>query len=435
VFVGVAVVTMSAARVHVATVFAQAPATAPTQVTTPAVVSERVTFREAIDRALARNPSIAQAAADILRADALVRQARAVYLPTATGNADYTYVHPIAAFEGVATTARNQLALSADVSSLLYAPVEWARRAQAADNRVVAERERDEVRRQIALATAQAYIAILGQRRVAEAAQRARDTAKAHHDLANQQLERGAGSKLNELRALQEVSTDEASLEEALFSVYQAQEALGVLLAADRPVDAADEPLLELPATPDVPADRVGERADIRVAVARELAAERVVRDSWKDYLPTVSGLATSQYLYPAALFDQDWGVRAEILMSVPIFDSGLRAARKAEREADLSRTQLEGVELRRQAASEIRTAAEDVKSAERALMASRAAAAQAQQVVEIVNVAFRAGATTNIEVIDAQRVARDADTDAAITENRLRLARLELLIASGRFP
>ena len=40
-------------------------------------VAERVTFKEAVERALARNPSIEQAAADILRADALVRLARA----------------------------------------------------------------------------------------------------------------------------------------------------------------------------------------------------------------------------------------------------------------------------------------------------------------------------------------------------------------------
>jgi outer membrane protein len=43
-------------------------------------------------------------------------------------------------------------------------------------------------------------------------------------------------------------------------------------------------------------------------------------------------------------------------------------------------------------------------------------------------------GATTNLEVIDAQRVARDAETAAAIAEDALRRARLDLLIALGRF-
>ena len=54
---------------------------------------------------------------------------------------------------------------------------------------------------------------------------------------------------------------------------------------------------------------------------------------------------------------------------------------------------------------------------------------------VNIVNVSFRAGAATNIEVIDAERRARDADTAVAVAEDTLRRARLELLTALGRFP
>jgi outer membrane protein TolC len=54
---------------------------------------------------------------------------------------------------------------------------------------------------------------------------------------------------------------------------------------------------------------------------------------------------------------------------------------------------------------------------------------------VRITDVAFRAGANTNIEVIDAQRRARDAETGVAIAEHALRRAQLELLVATGRFP
>ena len=48
---------------------------------------------------------------------------------------------------------------------------------------------------------------------------------------------------------------------------------------------------------------------------------------------------------------------------------------------------------------------------------------------------AYRAGATSNLEVIDAERASRDADTAAAIAEDAARQARLDLLAASGRFP
>ena len=54
---------------------------------------------------------------------------------------------------------------------------------------------------------------------------------------------------------------------------------------------------------------------------------------------------------------------------------------------------------------------------------------------MDITNVSFRAGAATNIEVIDAERAARDADTAVAVAEDTLRRARLDLLTALGRFP
>ncbi len=82
-----------------------------------------------------------------------------------------------------------------------------------------------------------------------------------------------------------------------------------------------------------------------------------------------------------------------------------------------------------------MRTAREAIASAERFLASARAAAEQAQQVVDIVNISFRAGGATNIEVIDAERVARDADNAVAVAEDSLRRARLDLLTALGRFP
>ena len=89
----------------------------------------------------------------------------------------------------------------------------------------------------------------------------------------------------------------------------------------------------------------------------------------------------------------------------------------------------------RTDADAQVRAAREAVASSERSLASARAAADQAQQVVNITNISFRAGAATNIEVIDAERVARDADTAVAVAEDQLRRARLELLNALGRFP
>jgi outer membrane protein len=418
------------------TAFAQTPTPAPAPgAPAMALATEKVTFQDAIDRALKRNPTLAEAAADILRADALLRQARSALFPQASGSLTGTVSTPVVEFNGVETSPRGQLTAGANVSQLLYAPVTWALRNQAADTKVVAERGLDEAKRQIALSAAEAFLTIITQRRLVDNSQLAAETAKAHFDYAHQLQERGAGSLLNELRAQQEYSADQVTLENARLSVYRAQEALGVLLASDAAVDAADEPALTVPPTPDVPDTRVAERADVKLAVAREQAAQRVVDDSWKDYLPVLSASFAPSYLTPSTLFTPSWSTRTAFTLSVNLWDSGFRAARKAERSADLTHVQREGEQTRRQAASEVRTAAEAVRSAERAAVSARAAADQARQVVDITTVAFRAGATTNIEVIDAQRESRDAANAAAIADDTLRRARLDLLVSTGRFP
>ena len=54
---------------------------------------------------------------------------------------------------------------------------------------------------------------------------------------------------------------------------------------------------------------------------------------------------------------------------------------------------------------------------------------------LRITTSAFEVGATTNIEVIDAQRAARDAETAVTQAEDAVRRAKLDLLVALGKFP
>jgi outer membrane protein TolC len=293
-----------------------------------------------------------------------------------------------------------------------------------------------------------------------EANVRARDTARAHVELATELERQGRGSRLNQLRAQQELSTDETLVESARLALYRAQEALGVLLAAGGPVDAAEEPAFDLP--PDVlggaaapapggaapgavasgatmPLDGVPPlllgRSDLRLFAAGQAAAERTLRDASKDYLPYLEAIFQPATTYPSQFFTPANSWRFLLSATVPIFDGGRRASQRLVSQAavDAARATLAGATTA--AASELRAAREAVASAERGLASARAAATQAQEVVEIVNVSFRAGAATNIEVIDAERRARDADTQAAVAEDSVRRARLELLTAAGRFP
>lgn len=397
--------------------------------------AESVTFDEAIRRAIANNPTIQQASAGILRAEALLQQTRALSMPKVSATLSTNVIGPVQEFGGQSITPRTQLNGGLALAVPVLQPVQWAQRAQASDQVLVSRRAADDVRREIALATAQAYLAIITQKRVVELNERARDNAKAHFDYAGQRYEGGLGSRLNALRAEQQLSTDEARVEDARLAVHRAQEALGVLVAADGPVDAAGEPSFDAPPAEATPAELASARTDLRLFTARESAARRVVHDSWREYLPSVNVLFAPQMLAPSGLFAPSRSYAFSFLASVPIFDLGERRGRARERQALLDSVRAERASAERQASSEVRTAREAVRSTERALERARTAAQQALEVVRITDIAFREGATTNIEVIDAQRQARDAETTATIAEDAVRRARLELLLATGRFP
>jgi len=409
---------------------------------TPVVV-ERVTFQQAIDRAVASNPSAAIAAAGILRAQGLLAQARSGSMLQVTGNVQSTTLNKGVDFEGTTVQPRSQLTASLTLDQPLVAAAAWARRAQAKDNVQIAELSAVETRRQIALAAADAYLSIIARLRVLEGNSRARDTARAHFDLATQLEQQGTGSRLNALRAQQQVSTFEQQIETASLAVYQAREALGVILVANGPVDAIDEPSFALPpdaaalgtTNTDLTPVLLQSRPDLRLFSSQRQAAQRVLSDSSKDRWPSLDAVFLPQTIRPAAFFSEANSWRFLLQSTIPVFDSGQRSGAKIQRQAALDVAQANLAGAITQASSQVRAAREGVASSERSLASAQAAADQAQQVVNIVNISFRAGGATNIEVIDAERSARDADTAVAVVEDLLRRSRLDLLLALGRFP
>ena len=91
------------------------------------------------------------------------------------------------------------------------------------------------------------------------------------------------------------------------------------------------------------------------------------------------------------------------------------------------SRAQLEAI--LRQVSVEVRTAFRVVANS------AQAAATAATTAARFADKAYRAGATTNLEVVDAERRARDAESQVALAEDASRQARLDLLLATGAFP
>jgi outer membrane protein TolC len=403
---------------------------------------ERVTLQEAVNRALAKNPSAVVAGEEIRRAEALVLEARATWFPTLTGQGTYTRLDDDRVFGGSpgnpprVIVSKDSLSANLTLTVPLVMPQAWARWSHAKDNVLVLRVSAADVRRQLALAVGHAYLAVVAQRRVVEVNERARVTAKAHAEFMRTRVEGGVGNRLDLVRAEQQLATTEAQVQQAYSGLARAEEALGVFLTVDAPVDSAEEPAL---AAPPSLADALGEarakRADVALGKERVTAADHAVRDNWTDYSPYLVAIGQPFYQNPPSLTQPLTGWQAQLVLTLPLYDGGLRYGQAKEREANAAEARAQLDATLRQAQSDVRTAFEALRRADDALLASRAAAKLAGQALDLAMLAYRAGATTNIEVIDAERAARDAETQVAIAEDAARQARLDLLSASGRFP
>ena len=144
---------------------------------TAAQVMERISFVDAIRRATANNPTAQQAAAGILRAEALLQQVHSRTRPSIDASVSLDVIDPVSSFDGNNITPRAQTATSATFRAPLWTPLAWALRVQASDQVLVAQGAAADIRRQLAVATADAYLAVIVQRRGLELNERARDSA------------------------------------------------------------------------------------------------------------------------------------------------------------------------------------------------------------------------------------------------------------------
>jgi outer membrane protein TolC len=395
----------------------------------------KVTWQQALDRALARNPSAVVANQEIVRASALVREARAAWLPTLTGNGSYVRIDSARVFAGVVTTPIGEWNGNLQLNVPLLSPIAWAADAHAQDNRDIAKVNAADVRRQLATMVGRAYLTVLLQHRQLEVVVRARETSLAHYDYAHTRLETGLGNGVDDARAEQELRTDEAQLKDAQTALVRAQSALAILLSEENLVDAADEVTLAAAPTSNAAiADAQAQRSDVRALQAKRVATAHLRRDDWVYYAPTLLAQAEA-FKETATPLQPGTGWQAAVVLSIPFFDGGLRYGVQRERQAsdEEARAQLEA--LLRQVSVEVRTTFEVVRNSDDSLQSARAAAAAATTAAVLADKAYRGGATTNIEVIDAERQARDAASQVALAEDAARQARLDLLLATGAFP
>lgn len=401
----------------------------------PATI-EKLSLRQALDLAAQRNVTVAVAEAESRRVAGVLVQVRASSLPTLMGNGTYTRLDNDRTIDTQVFVPANQLAANLAVTVPLLAPQRWAQWSHAAQDRDAAAADALATRRQIAVSTAHAYLAVLAAGRVIESNERARDVALAHYTFAYKRLAGGIGSELDAVRSLQTLREDAGRVETARSNLVQAQGTLGALLGLDHPVDVSETPDFRMEVSGGQPMGlSIERRADLAALDRHRLSAKRTLRDSWIDYLPSLFGVFMPMYQSPASIVQPMFAWQLQLQLTVPFYDGGVRYGLRRQRAAlaDEAAAQLEGAVQRGR--TELRAGLMALGHNERAFADATQAAQLARRAVEIAELSYKLGASTNLELLDAQRRARDADTAAIMAEDELRRVRLDLQAAVGYFP
>jgi outer membrane protein len=396
----------------------------------------RVTFDDAVRLTLARNATARVADDEVARAEALVTEARSSWLPIVSAQAAYTRIEGDRTVAGRLTQGADSFGASISANVPIVAVKGWAQSRRAEDQVTVSRASAVDVRRTLAVATGHAYLAAIAAQRQLDVVDLARRVAQAHVDYARARRAGGLGNEIDLVRAEQELGADEAQEATARLALTRAREALGILVSGEGPLDAAEEPAFESP--PPVPEgldEATTRRADVAAARQRLSAADAARHDDWTDYAPVLG--VVGQAFYDAPQIDPipRWGYQASLVLTVPIYDGGLRNGQARERELNQIEAREDLGATLRQARSEVRAAADEEARAVEALDASRRSANAAQRALDLATTGYKAGALTSLEVTDAERTARDAATAVVIAEDTVRQARLDLLAATGRFP
>lgn len=259
-------------------------------------------------------------------------------------------------------------------------------------------------------------------------------------NLTKLQLEAGAASRLDVVQAEGLVNSTLADLPGLETQFRQAAHRIATLLGLPASSLIADlqrgarQPVARFSPKSGVPADLIRNRPDVRAAERQLAAATARIGVAEAQLYPaiTLGGSITPSYTRAlgsdAGILSWSFGPQ----LSLPIFDGGalkanVKSSESAAREAYLSwkQTVLAGVE-------EVENALAAVSRDGRTVAALRATVKSYQEALELATASYRDGASSLLDVLDAQRQVSDSQANLAAAVQQMAQNYVSLNVAIG---
>jgi outer membrane protein TolC len=321
------------------------------------------------------------------------------------------------------------------VSQPILAPRAWYGIGTAELNIKSAKLSVEDKRRLALAQVAAAIVSVYTAERVAEINRVGLQSALQRLDLAQRKARLGDGTRLDVLRAQQDVSLAKGTLIGGDEALLKAREALGLTLGSSEgygvpPTISLNEMEQSLrstcsPGSADQRADVVQARTDLEVA-------QRGITDAKLAFSPTALVSSTASVTNRSSAGEKNYSWSIQGVLSIPIWEGGARygALRVARANVEESKLRLDAAQ--RGASLEATQATRAVAVAEQARQGAEQNRDLAREAARLSTRAFEAGAGTSFDLVDSGRREREAELDLVVREFELVKAKLAALLASA---
>jgi outer membrane protein TolC len=398
--------------------------------------TQELTLEQAIALALQRQPQIMARIGDLAAAQARVDQALAPLLPQSTISWTATRSQSVSS-----TTQSRSIntgtALQITASQLLFDFGKNLAATDAAKANAEVSRGDLELQKDLLIQTVkESYFNLLLSKRLVAVNDQAAERADLNLRSAKGFFEVGTRPKSDVTRAEVDVANARVNLIRARNAVRLARVALNTALAieVDAPTEVKDILTYEpFPLEPkQLAPEALRRRPDYMQTKAREAAAEATVRQTFRQFLPDVTGTGTYGGTgFNDFPFDEAWS--AGVTLSWKWFDGLNNAARHREAKANLEASQNRTRSLELQIRQEVEQAYLALGEAEERIGAAQKGVESAQENFRLAQGRFDAGVGTIIELADGQLALTQAQSTEAQALADFRIAKAGLEKALGR--
>jgi len=355
---------------------------------------------------------------------------------SATGSLTHNFVqgsYPLAPGVTLAYPTRNVAAGQIALVQPVFSPRAWyaigtARRAEDAAMLTLDDRKRT-----LATNVAGALVAEIAAERVAELNRVGLKQALERLALAHRREDLGSGSRLDVVRAEQDVDAARAAVVLGDEAARQDREALGLALGVAEPIAAAPgmniDGLVKDTGTGCRLVGTVDDRADLRALRTQVNIAARGVNDVWYQFSPTVNFQSTLSYSNDAlAIPSTTWNI--EGVLTIPIWDGGARYGELRQARAQEDEAEQLLIAQRRSVVIQIEQAKRAVEVAMESRRVAIDAESHAKQIDHMTQMGFLKGQGTSLDLVISAGSLRQAQINRALRDFDLVRARIDALLA-----